>query len=139
MNDFDPLTPASYKFWATEHVRFADLDIMGHVNNKAYATYYESARIAYAAARGMEDRQKIGMALARLEIDYRKEIRFPALLRLGVSLRKLGRSSITLACAVFDGDICASTSMAVLVRFDLETRKSMPFPNEERQALVGDL
>jgi acyl-CoA thioester hydrolase len=139
MSEFDPTRPESYPFWATEHVRFADLDIMGHVNNKAYATFYETARIAYAAERGMRDRQKIGMALVRLEIDYRKEIRFPATLRLGVALRKLGRSSMTLACAIFDGDVCASTSVAVLVRFDLETRASKPFLDEERAALEADL
>jgi acyl-CoA thioester hydrolase len=73
--------------------------------------------------------------MVRLEIDYRKEIRFPATLRLGVRLLRLGNSSLTLACAIFDGDVCASTSQSVAVRFDAASRGSKPFSTAEREAL----
>ena len=139
MSDFDPLDPASYHHWATEHVRFADLDMLGHVNNKAYATYYETSRITYFGSRGLSDGVSYGMALVRLEIDYRKEIRFPATLKLGVRLCRLGGSSVTLACAIFDGEACASTSKAIVVRFDGKARASKPFTPEERAALEQDL
>jgi acyl-CoA thioester hydrolase len=139
MTEFDALNPDGYRFWAAEHVRFADLDMLGHVNNKAYATYYETARVAYMAAKGLKDGLSIGMALVRLEIDYRKEIRFPATLRLGVRLLRLGRSSISVACAIFDGDVCASTSLAIVVRFDPQARASKPFTGVERAALEVDL
>ncbi len=139
MTEFDATAPESYRFWATEHVRFADLDMLGHVNNKAYATYYETARVNYMAARGLSDGLKVGMALVRLELDYRKEIRYPATLRLGVRLCRLGNSSLTLACAIFSDDGCASTSIAIAVRFDGETRSSKPFTPEERMALEKDL
>jgi acyl-CoA thioester hydrolase len=135
MSDFAPLDPDGYNFWATEHVRFADLDQLGHVNNKAYVTYYETARVSFMAACGLSDGPVAGMALVRLEVDYRKEIRFPNTLRLGVRLLRLGNSSISSACAIFDGDICASTSIAVNVRFDAKARASKPFTPEERQAL----
>ena len=134
--DFEPTSPESYQFWATEHVRFADLDMLGHVNNKAYATYYETARVAAMAACKLTDGIAVGMAMVRLEIDYRKEIRFPAELKLGVRLRKLGNSSLALACAIFDGEVCASTSYSIAVRFDPATRASKPFTDEER-ALIG--
>jgi acyl-CoA thioester hydrolase len=117
-------------------VRFADLDMLGHVNNKAYATYYETARVAAMAACNLTDGIAVGMAMVRLEIDYRKEIRFPADLRLGVRLRKLGNSSLALACAIFNGDVCASTSYSIAVRFDPTTRASKPFTDEER-GLIG--
>jgi acyl-CoA thioester hydrolase len=139
MSESDALSPDSYHFWATEHVRFADLDMLGHVNNKAYATYYETARISYMGARGLRDGTAVGMALVRLEIDYRREIRFPATPRLGVKLQRLGRSSITLACAIFDGEVCASTSVGIVVRFDLEARASKPFTDAERGVLEADL
>jgi len=136
---FDPIDPGSYGYWATEHVRFADLDMLGHVNNKAYATYYETARVIYMASRGLSDGLTVGMAMVRLEIDYRKEIRFPATLKLGVRLCRLGSSSITLACAIFDNDVCVSTSKAIVVRFDAKARASKPFTPEERAALERDL
>ncbi len=139
MTEPDFLNPDSYRFWAAEQVRFADLDMLGHVNNKAYATYYETARVAYMSSKGLSDGLKVGMALVRLEIDYRKEIRFPATLRLGVRLCRVGRSSITLACAIFDGDVCASTAKAIIVRFDAEARASRAFTEAERMGLEADL
>ena len=139
MSDFDPTDPGSYRFWATEHVRFADLDMLGHVNNKAYATYFETARVAFMTECGLSDGLRVGVAMVRLEIDYRKEIRFPATLRLGVRLLRLGNSSLTLACAIFNGDVCASTSQSTAVRFDAELRGSKPFSPSERQALESYL
>ena len=35
-----------YPYWIDESVRFADLDPLGHVNNAAISTYFESARVA---------------------------------------------------------------------------------------------
>ena len=139
MSAFDATDPGSYRFWADEHVRFADLDMLGHVNNKAYATYFETARVSFMSHCGLSDGIKVGVAMVRLEIDYRKEIRFPATLKLGVRLRKLGNSSLTLACAIFNGEVCASTSQSIAVRFDGETRGSKPFTPEERQALEAYL
>jgi acyl-CoA thioester hydrolase len=139
MTDFDPLSADSYRFWTVEHVRFADLDLLGHVNNKAYATYFETARVDFGRACGLSDTAQKSMALVRLEIDYRKEIRYPATLRLGVRLRRLGNSSLTLAAAVFDGEICASTAQTIGVRFDGVARKSCPFTDIERQALEAYL
>jgi len=139
MSDFDPTDPGSYRFWAAEHVRFADLDMLGHVNNKAYATYFETGRVAFMTECGLSDGLRVGVAMVRLEIDYRKEIRFPANLRLGVRLLRLGNSSLTLACAIFNGDVCAATSQSTAVRFDAEARGSKPFTPSERQALESYL
>jgi acyl-CoA thioester hydrolase len=139
MTDFEPTDPAIYKFWAAEHVRFADLDMLGHVNNKAYSTYYESGRIEYMRARDMSDSPEFGMALVRLEVDFRKEILYPATLRVGLRLQRLGRSSLTLACAIFNGDVCASTSIAILVRFNARLHTAQAFSDRERAILEAEL
>lgn len=140
MTDFDPTSPDSYRYWVTEHVRFADLDMLGHVNNKAFATYYESGRVDYMAARGLSDGMRVGMAMVRLELDYRHEIRFPNTLKIGVRLAKLGNSSLTLVCAIFDQEgRCVSTARSVAVRFNAETRSSQHFSPEERALLERDL
>lgn len=139
MSAFEATDPASYRFWATETVRFDDLDMLGHVNNKAYSTYYESARIQYATRLGLLKDKRIATALVRLEIDFRKEILYPATLRLGVRILRIGNSSMTLACAVFNGDICASTSIATVVRFDLTARAAIPFTDAERAILEPEI
>jgi len=74
------------------------------------------------------------MAMVRLEIDYRKEIRFPAELRLGVRLRKLGKSSLALACAI--STRCLRLDL-VLHRCQIrpENPRSKPFTDEERSLM----
>ena len=49
---FDAVDPASYRFWIEDHVRFADLDPLGHCNNAAISTFFESSRVALFAAAG---------------------------------------------------------------------------------------
>lgn len=139
MIDFDPTSPDSYRFWTTEHVRFADLDMLGHVNNKAYATYLETARVDFGRACGLSDNADKSMALVRLEIDYRAEIRYPANPRVGIRLSRLGNSSLTLAYAIFDGETCAATALSIGVRFDGQARRSCPFTETERRALEAYL
>jgi acyl-CoA thioester hydrolase len=139
MTEFDPTARAGYHFWATEHVRFADLDMLGHVNNKAFATYFETLRVGYFIARGLGNGPVTGMALVRLEIDYRRELHYPATLDLGIRLDRLGASSLTVFCAIFNGATCAATSRAIVVRFDSVARKSRPFTDQERRALLADL
>jgi acyl-CoA thioester hydrolase len=79
------------------------------------------------------------MALVRLEVDFRKEILYPATLRIGLRLQRLGRSSLTLACAIFNGDVCASTSVAILVRFNARLRAAQAFSECERVILEAEL
>jgi acyl-CoA thioester hydrolase len=140
MTDFTPADQAAYRFWATEFVRFDDLDPVGHANSKSFATYIETARVAYFDARHLRDNfAERALAVVRLEIDYLRELHYGASLRVGIRPARLGRSSLTLASAIFDGDACASTSVTTVVRFDVLTRKSVPFSDEERRLLEADL
>ena len=54
----------AYPWIQREHVRFRDVDAMGHVNNAVYSTYLEQARIGILG--GLEP-----FILARVEIDFR--------------------------------------------------------------------
>ncbi|MFP5306124.1 MAG: acyl-CoA thioesterase [Gammaproteobacteria bacterium] len=127
---------SSYRFWVPEHVRFADLDLIGHVNNKAYTTYAESARVVFLQDRRLwvpgELRTNV---IARLEIDYLSELHFPAELRIGVRVLKIGRSSFTLGLGIFAGETCSATAVTVLVRVDASTRKAVELTAEERARL----
>ena len=49
-------------------MRFRDCDAMGHVNNAVFSTYLEQARIGIMGGLGE-------MILARVEIDFRAELR----------------------------------------------------------------
>lgn len=127
---------AAYKFWTTEHIRFADLDVLGHVNNIAFTIYAESGRAAFLRETGLwtpqGDRQNV---IARIELDYRRELHYPGEVRVGLNVLKLGRSSYTVGIGIFDGDQCAATAQAVLVRIDRISRKAIELDAAERARL----
>ena len=131
---------ASYRCWVAEHVRFADLDLLGHVNNKAFLTYAESGRVGFLTETAMwvpgAARQNV---VARVEIDYRQELHFPAEVRVGVRVLEIGRSSFRLGLGIFSHKGCVATVTAVMVRIDAQTRAATALTEEERARLLPHL
>jgi acyl-CoA thioester hydrolase len=127
---------ASYRYWTDELVRFADLDLLGHVNNKAFTVYAESGRAAFLQQTGLwlpgATPQTV---IARVEIDYLRELNYPCALKIGVRVLKLGRSSFTLGLGIFDGDSCVAVVVTVLVRIDSVTHETLPLSANERERL----
>ena len=76
--------------------------------------------------------------LARVEIDYRVEVHWPAVLDLGSAVVRLGRSSVTLIQGVFIGDLCVATGREVLVMVDTASGRSAPLPDSLRERLLRD-
>lgn len=138
MADIDLTAAAGFAHWIDERVRFSDTDLVGHVNNVAIASYVESGRVAFASgllrpAHGAG----VAMTLRRVEIDYLAELHYPAALRVGSRLLALGRTSLTVGTAVFDGRRCVATSRGVLVA--LGPDGPAPIGGEVRRDLEGEL
>jgi len=70
----------------------------------------------------------VGMAVARVEIDYLREIQYPGRVRIGTCVARLGRSSITVEQALFQDETCFATSRGVMVMLDRETRRPAEMP-----------
>ncbi len=127
---------AAYRFWVDEHARFADLDLLGHVNNVAFAVYAEYARSMFLHQTGLWVPQALRQSVvARIEIDYRQELLFPAQVRIGLLVRAIGRTSFTLDTCVFQDGGCISTCRATLVRRDGVHPGAAPLNDDERSAL----
>lgn len=129
--------PRTYRFWIEEHVRFADLDPLGHANNGAIGAYFEAARVALFDTAGRPlGAGGLSVVLARIAIDFRGELRHGARLRVGARATRLGRTSVALSSAVFEGDRCAASSEAVCVLFDLASRRPAELPEDLRARLL---
>ncbi len=50
--------PATHTLWRQDIIRFADLDILGHVNNVAYMVFFETGRVAFLEQLGMPPRDR---------------------------------------------------------------------------------
>jgi acyl-CoA thioester hydrolase len=132
------LAPDYYRFWIEDHVRFADLDALGHCNSAVYSTYFESARVALLDLAGQPVvGRDTSFAIVRQLIDYRRELGLGAQLRIGTRVTKLGRTSVGFANAIFAGEVCAATAEIVGVVLSLETRRPVELPGDVRERLAA--
>jgi acyl-CoA thioester hydrolase len=121
-------------------VRWADVDSMGHVNNAKYFTYCESARMSYFAAVGLEAfRQggRFGPALAAANLNFRRQVRYPAELEVRTRVSKLGRTSFTMEyeiVAAGSGERVADGA-GVVVWVDYPSGLPEPLPEGLRAAI----
>ena len=125
-------------FVQTTPVRFADTDMMGHVNNAAFSTYLEDARVAFFRAAAGERVGQAGLILARSEIDFVAPIFFGAgPVETSVWVDSVGTKSFRLGYELRQGDRVVGRAATVLVAYDYANGTSRPLADEERTALAG--
>ncbi|APH58596.1 acyl-CoA thioesterase [Granulibacter bethesdensis] len=118
-------SPDEFHAWIEDTVRFGDTDAQGHVNNVTFARYAETGYVPFMRAAGLlSDPGRMAVA-ARIEIDFRSEIFYPAVVRIGTALDRIGRSSITLRQGLFVETLCVATVRLVLVLIDRNTRRPL--------------
>ncbi|TDH63405.1 acyl-CoA thioesterase [Dankookia rubra] len=133
-----PPAPARFPFWTEEKLRLADTDMNGHINNGAIGAFCEAGRAEIMqAVAGPPETRAVGMAVARVEIDYLREIHYPGQVRIGTCVARVGRSSITVEQALFQGETCFATSRGVMVMLDRETRRPAEMPAALRQGFAA--
>jgi acyl-CoA thioester hydrolase len=137
-SDIDLTQRASYRYFETEKIRFSDTDMIGHVNNVAFAALLESGRTAYAHAHLFPHmpQQLVGV-MARIEIDYRRELHWPGAVDIGSRVVAIGHRSYVIGQGIFRGDECVTTGRTTLVMIDRDTRKSAPLPQLYRDILAS--
>ncbi len=134
---FDPTEASAYPLWTHDIVRWGDMDSLGHVNNAMFGRFLESGRIAMFADWGWTASQNDhDFVIVRLAIDFRAQLRFPGTVDSGTRVIRVGRSSITLAQALFQDGACAATAEAIVVFIDLRANRSVPLPDDLR-ARIG--
>jgi acyl-CoA thioester hydrolase len=114
-------------------VRFGDLDPLGHVNNVAFYSLMETARVSFLA--GHASSLFGSMVIARSECDYLAEI--PGRTRtvdVTVSIEKVGTTSFTVLHEIRRGEqlVAVGRTVQVVVGDDGRPR---PLTDEERARL----
>ena len=141
MSEIDLTRRESFRHWSPVTIRFSDQDSLAHVNNVALAQYFEVGRTAYVydiiRAAGCEGR--IEFILARLVIDFKRELHYPGAVEVGSRLTRLGTKSLTTGYGIFGGEDCIATSEAVNVFYDMATRRSTEPPADVRAILKREL
>jgi acyl-CoA thioester hydrolase len=127
------------KYLNKQFVRWDDLDAFGHVNNARYLTFAQEARFIWSTeefSTAMRESSLIEMVVARAEIDFVSPIydggRF---VDVEISVEKIGNSSFVLLYTISDGGQVFAKLKTVQVAVSMETKKSRPLTDTEREFL----
>ncbi|ULH14617.1 acyl-CoA thioesterase [Deinococcus sp. KNUC1210] len=120
-------------------MRYSDTDMMGHINNAAYAQFLEIARMDYLDGLLPPGVRPAAVVLARLELNYRREVHLGQRVEVLTALTAVGRSSWTYAFQILADDVVSADGSSVQVHVDADTRRPAPLPAEMRRLLTAAL
>jgi acyl-CoA thioester hydrolase len=130
----------SFKYKTALETRFADFDMMGHVNNAVYFTYMEIARSKYWAQAIHWDWKKTGVVLAQAALDYIKPILVDDKISMYVRTSRIGKTSFDLEYLLIkmegSKEVICSKGKTVCVAFDYSTSAPAPIPEHERNKMI---
>ena len=121
------------------HVRWNDLDAFGHVNNANYLTYVQESRADFtwwSRKRAGETPLLMDMVVARAEVDFLEPIYEGGFdLDVGIWVTKIGNASFDLAYQMSSNGNIHANAKTVQVAVSMETKKSRPLNDIEREYL----
>ena len=127
-----------YSFKLPIKARFRDSDMLGHINNAVYLTYFESGRVEYwTVLTGNSSLEDLPFILARTEIDFLAEARAGEDFTLGVRAVRFGNKSFDLEYLLVrdvDGKPVAQ-GRSVQVMFDYESRRTQLLDAKTRKMM----
>jgi len=117
------------KYQNKQYVRWGDLDAFGHVNNATYLVYAQEARFAWS--------KMIEMVVARAEVDFIAPIYTGDIyIDVEIWVNKIGNSSFALIYEMKNGDELIARIKTVQVTVSMDTKKSRPLTDAEREFLA---
>lgn len=131
---------ADFRHRTRLEVRFRDIDAFRHVNNAAFFTYVEQARVRYLIdVLRVEAVERLPMILAAAEIDFRSPILFGQVVEIGTRVDWIGNTSFSMThqlTADPDGRLVAD-ARTVLVAYDYASERPMRVPDAWRAAFAA--
>jgi acyl-CoA thioester hydrolase len=136
----EALRPEEFRVKAPVEVRFRDVDMMGHVNNAVYLTYFEVARAHYWRALGeTEDARIRTFVVARAECDFLSPAHLGDDLACGVRMAAIGRTSFTFEYLLHEKKEGRAVARGRTVQVMYDYQKASPRPIEDafRKAIAA--
>ena len=113
-------------------VRFGDTDMMGHLNHVSLVQYAETARLDFLGSLGFTAGNGI---LARVTIDFRRQVHVTDKVRVETRVAKIGRTSFTAAQVIRADDAVAAEVESVMEMFDYGTQRPVAISDSMRAGL----
>lgn len=122
------------------HMRWSDMDAYRHVNNTAYLTYLEQARVAMFFDRFVSFAE--GTVIAKHEITYLRPVVYhPEPLRIAAWVDTVRGASFVVHYEVLDRGVVAARALTQCVTVDFTHDRPRRLTLEEREVLraFGDI
>jgi acyl-CoA thioester hydrolase len=116
--------------------RWADNDVVGHVNNAMYYNYFDTAVTAWLIDNKLGTIRGAGpmWMVAETGCRYISEVSFPEPLEVGLRVARLGTSSVKWDVALFKQGAAHASADGIFVHVHVsrETRRPVPMPDDMR-------
>lgn len=123
--------------------RFADIDMLGHVNNVNQQHYFDLGKSDYfmQVINGPTAWNKQGLIAVATNTNYMAQIRYQEPIEVRTRLEKIGNKSLTLFQQIVNTQTeeIKSESRSVLVAFDFVAQLSIPIPPDWRAKFEAQL
>jgi acyl-CoA thioester hydrolase len=127
------------RYLTKTHVRWDDLDGFGHVNNATYLTYMQESRSNftwYSRKEAGLDPVLSQMVVARAEVDFIEPIYDGGFdLDVAIWVSRIGNSSFEMVYEMSSSHGMHARGRTVQVAVNMDTKKSRPLSDEEREFL----
>lgn len=123
------LKPETYPLSIIVPTRFRDLDTLGHLNNVAIGSFYEEGRAHLNRAALPADLRRaegLRVLIVDVHIAYLAEAHYPGDIDVRAGVSRIGRSSYTIALALFQNGACVGACETVLVCTTVNGVRALP-------------
>ncbi len=129
--------PGSFRIIHEVAVRFRDLDPMLHAHHSLPLMYWEEARARYwREVAGREEVMAMDYVMGELTVRWHQRITWPATLRAGVRVTRLGEKSFDMEYGLWDADgRLMASGRSTQVMFDYDAGRSTPVDDETRRRI----
>ena len=133
---FDLADRGIYGFATSEHLRFADLDANGHINNGAFIELLENARVSYLRQIVRSGLPRFRLVIGRIEVDFKRQMFYPGAATACARLVEAHQRKVVIGQALFDGESrCTAVQKVTMVSLDEDTHRATALDPVVRAAL----
>ena len=130
---------SDYSYFKNITTRWADNDIYGHINNVVYYSYFDTVANQYLiefANFNPISAPVIGVVV-HSNCNYIKAIAYPDKIEAGLTVKKLGRSSVTYGIGIFRQGESAACAYGEFVHVFVNRKNNLPMsiPTKIRESL----
>jgi acyl-CoA thioester hydrolase len=132
------LVPANYPLRFETRALYADVDTNRHVNNVAFARWFEEGRAQLNAHVGgtgrlLDPAARDQLLLVSIHIEYLQQVPYPSTVTVAAAVSHIGGASYRIAHGLFHDGRCAALGDSVIVQ--ARDGRPLRLTPEERAAL----